>query len=292
MTSLGAARAAARALLLAFVFFSSLGVGAQPAVPPLTGHVIDLTGTLSVEQKATLEQTLVAFEASKGSQLAVLMIPSSAPEAIEQFALRVAEQWKLGRKKIDDGVILVVAKDDRALRIEVGYGLEGALNDATSKRIISETILPRFKSQDFYGGISAGVAQMIRVIDGEPSPAPSGKPAASSGDIGQYAPVLLILALAVGGVLRAALGRVAGALAAGGAVAVVAWFVVGALSVALVAGLVALFVTLLGGVMGGRGLGGYHGGGGRGGLGGGGFGGGGFRGGGGGFGGGGASGRW
>ena len=277
----------ARALLLACTLCWSLVAAAQVAVPPLTGHVIDQTGTLTAEQKASLEQTLAAFEASKGSQLAVLMIPSSAPEAIEQFALRVAEQWKLGRKKIDDGVILVVAKNDRALRIEVGYGLEGALNDATSKRIISETILPRFKQQDFYGGISAGVAQMIRVIEGEPLPAPSGKPAASSGGVGQYAPVLLILALAVGGVLRAALGRVAGSLAAGGTVAVVAWFVVGALSVALVAGLVALFVTLLGGGMGRRGLGGYYGGGGRGG-----FGGGGFRGGGGGFGGGGASGRW
>ena len=287
MIARSTARGTARALLLACTLCWSLVAAAQVAVPPLTGHVIDQTGTLTAEQKASLEQTLAAFEATKGSQLAVLMIPSSAPEAIEQFALRVAEQWKLGRKKVDDGVILVVAKSDRTLRIEVGYGLEGALNDATSKRIISEIILPRFKQQDFYGGISAGVGQIIRVIEGEPLPAPSGKPAASSGDVGQYAPVLLILALAVGGVLRAALGRVAGALAAGGAVAVVAWFVVGALSVALVAGLVALFVTLLGGGMGGRGLGGYYGGGGRGG-----FGGGGFRGGGGGFGGGGASGRW
>lgn len=287
MIARSTARGTARALLLACTLCWSLVAAAQVAVPPLTGHVIDQTGTLTAEQKASLEQTLAAFEATKGSQLAVLLIPSSAPEAIEQFALRVAEQWKLGRKKVDDGVILVVAKSDRTLRIEVGYGLEGALNDATSKRIISEIILPRFKQQDFYGGISAGVGQMIRVIEGEPLPAPSGKPAASSGDVGQYAPVLLILALAVGGVLRAALGRVAGALAAGGAVAVVAWFVVGALSVALVAGVIALFVTLLGGAMGGRGLGGYYGGGGRGG-----FGGGGFRGGGGGFGGGGASGRW
>ena len=277
----------ARALLLACTLCWSLLAAAQVTVPPLTGHVIDQTGTLTAEQKASLEQTLAAFEAAKGSQLAVLMVPSSAPEAIEPFALRVAEQWKLGRKKIDDGVILVVAKNDRALRIEVGYGLEGALNDATSKRIISETILPRFKNQDFYGGITAGVAQMIRVIDGEPLPAPSGKPAAAFGDMGQYAPVLLIVALAVGGVLRAALGRVGGSLAAGGAVALVAWFVVGALSVALVAGLVALVVTLLGGGMGRGGLGGFGGGGGRGG-----FGGGGFRGGGGGFGGGGASGRW
>ncbi len=258
-------------------------------VPALTGHVIDQTGTLTAEQKATLEQTLSAFEARKGSQLAVLMVASSAPEEIEQYALRVAEQWKLGRKKIDDGAILVVAKNDRAMRIEVGYGLEGALGDLTSKRIISEIILPRFKGQDFYGGITAGVEQIIRVVDGEPLPAPSARPSQGIADVQQVAPMLFILALAVGGVLRATLGKVPGSLVTGGVVAVIAWFVVGALSMALVAGVVALFVTLLGGGMLGRGLGGYYGGGGRGG---GGHGGGGFGGGGGGFGGGGASGRW
>ena len=287
-----------RALLSASLFALALGwsalSAAQVAVPPLTGHVIDQTGTLTAEQKATLEQTLTAFEARKGSQLAVLMVASTAPEEIEQFALRVAEQWKLGRKKVDDGAILVVAKNDRAMRIEVGYGLEGALNDLTSKRIISETILPRFKSQDFYGGITAGVEQVIRVVDGEPLPAPSARSSQGIGGIGgigdvqQYAPMLFILALGVGGVLRATLGKVPGSLVTGGVVAVIAWFVVGALSMALVAGVVALFVTLLGGGMLGRGMGGHYGGGGRGG----GMGGGGFGGGGGGFGGGGASGRW
>ena len=280
-------RGAVCGLVLAFTLCWSLFAGAQVPVPPLSGRVIDQTGTLTAEQKASLEQTLAAFEARKGSQLAVLMIASSAPEAIEQYALRVAEQWKLGRKKVDDGALLVVAKDDRTLRIEVGYGLEGALNDATSKRIISEVIVPRFKSQDYFGGISAGVGQIIRVIDGEPLPQPSKKPADSIGDVQQYAPILFILALAVGGVLRAAFGRIPGALVTGGAVAVVAWFIVGALSMALLAGVIALFVTLMGGAMGGRGLGGYYGGGGRGGSGHGGFGGGG-----GGFGGGGASGRW
>ena len=269
-----------RALLLACALGWFALAAAQVPVPPLTGHVIDQTGTLSAEQKATLEQTLTAFEARKGSQLAVLMIASSAPEAIEPYALRVAEQWKLGRKKIDDGAILVIAKDDRAMRIEVGYGLEGALNDLTSKRIISETILPRFKSQDFYGGITAGVGQIIRDIDGEPLPAPSGRSTQSIGDVQQYVPVLFILALGVGGVLRATLGKLTGSLVTGGVVAVIAWFVVGALSMAVIAGLVALFVTFLGGGMVGRGMGGYYGGGGRGGHGGGGFGGGG------------ASGRW
>lgn len=283
MTARSSGRGTAKALLLAFALCLACLARAQIPVPPLTGHVTDQTGTLSADQKASLEQTLTAFEARKGSQLAVLMIPSTAPQEIEQYALRVAEQWKLGRKKVDDGAILVVAKDDRALRIEVGYGLEGVLNDATSKRIISETILPRFKQQDFYGGITAGVGQIVRVIEGEPLPEPGRQPVGNIGDIRQYAPILFILALAVGGVLRATLGRVSGALVTGGAVAVVAWFIAGALSIALVAGVIGLFITMLGGGMRGHGLGGYYGGGGRGGFGGGGFSGGG---------GGGASGRW
>ena len=293
MNTRSSADGAIKALLLAFAFGCSALAAAQVPVPPLTGHIIDQTGTLTAEQKATLEQSLAGFEARKGSQLAVLMVASTAPEEVEQFALRVAEKWKLGRKKVDDGAIVVVAKSDRAVRIEVGYGLEGALNDLTSKRIISETILPRFKSQDFYGGIAAGVEQVIRVVDGEALPAPSARSSqgiGGFGDVQQYAPMLFILALAVGGVLRATLGKVPGSLVTGGVVAVIAWFVVGAISMALVAGVVALFVTLMGGGMLGRGLGGYYGGGGRGGgMGGGG---GGFSGGGGGFGGGGASGRW
>ena len=294
MTANRAAGLLGRALFLACALFGSALAAAQIPVPPLTGRITDQTGTLSTEQKAALEQTLAAFEARKGSQLAVLMVATTAPEDIEQYALRVAEQWKLGRKKVDDGAILVVAKNDRALRIEVGYGLEGALTDLSSKRIISETILPLFRKQDFHGGIAAGVDQIIRVIDGEALPAPSGRAAASGADVQrtvqQYLPLLFIVALAVGGVLRATLGKVAGSMVTGGVVAVIAWFVVGALSIAAVAGVVALLLTLMGGGMLGRGLGGHYGGGGRGG----GFGGGGggFGGGGGGFGGGGASGRW
>jgi len=253
----------------------------------LTGRVTDQTATLTAEQKAALEQTLTAFEARKGSQLAVLIVPTTAPETIEQYALRVAEQWKLGRKKVDDGAILVIAKTDRALRIEVGYGLEGALNDATSKRIISENITPPLKQGDFYGGITAGVDKIIRVIDGEPLPAPDRTADRGIADIQQYVPVIFILALVVGGVLRSVLGRFPGALVTGGAVAFVAWLVAGAVSIALLAGVMALFFTLLSGGMGGHGIGGHRGGFGRGG-----FGGGGFGGGGGGFGGGGASGRW
>lgn len=287
MTTLGPVDVAGRAMLAACLLGWSALVAAQVPVPPLSGHVMDQTGTLSPAQKAALEQTLAAFEDRKGSQLAVLMVATITPETIEQYALRVAEQWKLGRKKIDDGAILVVAKNDRAMRIEVGYGLEGPLNDATSKRIISETILPRFKQQDFYGGITAGVDQIIQVVDGEPLPQPDARPAGGAGNFQQYVPVIFILALVVGGVLRSALGRVPGALVTGGAIALLAWLVVGAVSMALLAGGIALVVTLMGGGMGGHGMGGYYGGAGRGGLGGGGF-----RGGGGGFGGGGASGRW
>lgn len=259
---------------------------AQVAVPPLSGHVTDQTGTLTPAQQSALEQTLSAFEARKGSQLAVLIVPTTAPEAIEQFALRVAEQWKLGRKKMDDGAILVVAKNDRSMRIEVGYGLEGALTDITSKRIISETITPMFKQEDYFGGVEAGVSQIIRVVDGEPLPEPVNRPTAGIQDIRQFAPFLFIVALAVGGVLRSVFGKVAGSVLTGVGVSLLAWFVIGTLFLSVLAGFAAVLVTLLGGTRMLYGMGGM-GGGGRGG-----FGGGGFRGGGGGFGGGGASGRW
>ncbi len=286
-------------LLCAFLlcFACSLEARAQLAIPPVA-RVVDQTGTLKPEQKAALAQMLEAFEKRKGSQVAILMVASTGGEPIEQFALRAAEQWKLGRKGVDDGALLAVAKDDRALRIEVGYGLEGALNDATAKRIVSEVIAPRFREGDFFGGLSAGVDRMIRVIDGEPLPAPPrgaspGAPAA--GGVMQMLPVLLVAALVIGGMLRAVLGRVLGSLATGGAVGVIAWLVAGALAIGVVAGVLALVFTLLGGG-GRRGYGGLplvlgHRGGFGGGMGRGGFGGG-FGGGGGGFGGGGASGRW
>jgi uncharacterized protein len=279
-----------RALLFLLL---ALPAWAQVAVPPPKSPVTDLTGTLTREQVASLEQMLHSFEARKGSQIAVLMVPSTAPEPVEQYALRVAEQWKIGRSKIDDGAILVVAKNDRALRIEVGYGLEGALNDATASRIIREVIVPRFRENDFYGGINAGVDRMIRVIDGEPLPAPARSAPQVEGGMWQALPVLLILAVVVGAALRAMLGRVLGALTTGGAVGAIAWIIAGALGVALIAALLAFFFTLAGGGSGRRYYGGFPGGFGGGiGRGGGFGGGGGFRGGGGGFGGGGASGRW
>ena len=132
----------------------------------------------------SLDATLQAFEARKGSQIAVLIVPTTSPESIEQFSIRVADAWKIGRKTIDDGAILVVAKDDRSLRIEVGYGLEGVLTDATAKRIIDEVIVPKFRTGDFAGGISDGVDRMLKVIDGEPLPAPKPEHTDVVGDIG------------------------------------------------------------------------------------------------------------
>lgn len=262
---------------------------AEMAVPPLGARVTDLTATLDAQQTQALEAHLSAFETKKGAQLAVLIVPTTQPETIEQFALRVAEAWKLGRKGVDDGALLLVAKDDRALRIEVGYGLEGALNDATAKRIIAEIITPFFKRGEFYAGIDAGTAAMMRVIDGEPLTPPQRAAASGSYDIESLLFIAFGLVVVVGGMLRALLGRFPAAMLMGGGLGLLAWLTVAPLLVALLVGLMAFVFVLLGGA--GRGFGGH--GGGFGGTRGGGFGGGGgFSGGGGGFGGGGASGRW
>jgi len=278
------------AFLLLFGFCST--AASEIPVPPVA-RVVDQTATLTADNRAALERMLEQFEARKGSQIAVVMVKTTAGEPIEQFALRVGEQWKLGRKRVDDGAILVVAKDDRALRIEVGYGLEGALNDATAKRIVSDVIAPRFREGDFFGGISAGLDRVIRVIDGEPLPQPAREAPAVSGGLFQSLPVLLIAALVIGGALRAVLGRALGAAATGGVVGFLAWMLVGALVAGVVAGLLAFVFTLVGGFGAARRYGGFPGGF-PGGFGGGGSGGGtrGWGGGGGSFGGGGASGRW
>ena len=264
------------------------------AVPPLAGRVTDTTGTLSREQAASLDAQLAAFEAAKGSQIAILIVPTTKPEPIEAFGMRVAESWKLGRKGIDDGIIVIVAKNDRRLRIEVGYGLEGVVNDATAKRIISETITPRLREGDFFGGLQAGVRQIVKVVEGEALPAPDrGGKVEVVGDAGAilFGAVMGVAFLAP--ILRVVFGRLPTAGLAGGAVAALGWF----LGVALVTTLLLegfAFVAAL--VAGGRpGRGGWPGGGLGGGLGGGGWSGGssgGYSGGGGGFGGGGSSGSW
>ena len=271
----------------------------QP-VPRLQARVTDLTGTLTAEQQVALEEKLAAFEARKGAQIAVLLVPTTAPEEIEQYSIRVVEEWQLGRKGVDDGALLLVAKDDRRVRIEVGYGLEGVLTDATSNRIIEDTIVPLFRRGHFYDGISAGVDQMIRVIDGEPLPEPDrrwrgGEPSAVPGILVFLFLVVPVMAV----VLRAMFGRVLGATFTGGGTGLLVWLLSSLVGISVLAGVIAFLYAIVAGMT--RhthwsslprhgGWGGGWGGFGGGGLGGG-FGGG-FRGGGGGFGGGGASGSW
>ncbi|PKO84043.1 MAG: hypothetical protein CVU17_05545 [Betaproteobacteria bacterium HGW-Betaproteobacteria-11] len=250
-------------------------------IPPLSGRVNDLTGTLDAATQARLESRLAAFEQKKGAQVAVLVLPSVQPESIEQFGIRLAEAWKIGRKGVDDGAILIVAKDDRQLRIEVGYGLEGALNDATAKRIISEIITPRFRDGDFATGIEAGVDAMLGVIGGESLPPPAAEAAARGGGDGAGMLPLLFVAAAFARFLHVLLG-LAGSLLMAVAGGVLAFWLLGSWLAALVVAFILLVISLSSG----RGFGGGYGGGGFGG------GGGGFSGGGGGFGGGGASGRW
>lgn len=267
--------------MAAAVFLLAAGLAiADVPVPALQARVTDLTGTLSPAQQSRLEQVLMEFEARKGSQIAVLIIPTTQPEAIEQYAMRVAETWKLGRKGVDDGVLLLVAKEDRALRIEVGYGLEGVIPDAVAKRVISEIIIPYFKQNDYFGGIEAGVSRLIRLIDGEPLPPPVEKDVSWSG-FEDFLPLGFLLVLVGAGLFRMIFGRLLGASIVGGLVGILFWLIVGSLLGALIAGLFAFLFSL-----GGMRSGGFW-------PGGGGFGrGGGFGGGGGGFGGGGASGRW
>ena len=151
--------------------FANDGDSLQP-IPALTGRVIDTAGMIAGSDKRQIEQTLSALEAKKGAQVVVLTVETTKPEEIEQYSLRVAEKWKLGRKGIDDGVILLVAKQDRRMRIEVGYGLEGAISDLIAKRIISDIITPSFKQRQFSVGISEGVDAIVKVINGEQLPAP------------------------------------------------------------------------------------------------------------------------
>lgn len=280
-------------------------VAAEVPVPSLRSPVTDLTNTLTPAQAAQLEQQLRAFEAQKGSQVAVLIVPTTQPESIEQYSIRVAENWKLGRHGVNDGVLLLVAKDDHAVRIEVGYGLEGALPDVFASRIARQVIVPRFRDGDFYGGISQGIERIIGIIEGEPLPeAAHGESSAARG-IGAALPLLLMFVFVASTILRRLFGSFGGATLTAGVASLLVWLLTSALAVSIGAGVLAFLFTLLTGGGGGggwtssrglgRGMGGYWGGGGLGGpFGGrGGFGGGGgWSGGGGSFGGGGASGRW
>jgi uncharacterized protein len=259
---------------------ATTGDGLVP-IPPLTGRIVDLTGTLDATQRAALEARLAAFEQKKGAQIAVLLAPTIQPESIEQFGIRLAEAWKIGRRGIDDGVILIVAKEDRQLRIEVGYGLEGALNDATAKRIVSEIITPHFREGNYAAGIEAGLNAIMSVIDGEPLPPPAAMPMAGTGSDGAGMLPLLMVAALFARFFHLLFG-LAGSLLVAAAGGFLAFWLMGSWLAGLVVGVILLVISLSrgGGYMGG-GPGGF-----------GGHGGGGFGGGGGGFGGGGASGRW
>ncbi|MGH8743658.1 MAG: TPM domain-containing protein [Burkholderiales bacterium] len=282
----------AAAALLSLLFIGAGLARAEVAIPPLQARITDLTRTLSGGDIRQLDEKLASFEAKKGSQIAVLLVPTTQPETIEQYGIRVAESWKLGRKGIDDGALLLVAKQDHTLRIEVGYGLEGALNDATAKRIISEIIVPYFKRDDFYGGINAGISRMITVIEGEPLPPPP-RVASSQGTFSNIgAPLLFLCFVAMmmaDGVLRPLFGRFFAAVVNGPIIGFIVWLFFASVAAAVIAAIIGFAISLLGGV-GRRGYGGWSGGysGGSGG----GFSGGGFSGGGGSFGGGGASGSW
>jgi len=284
-------------LVAAGALLAGFALAAEVAVPPLKARVTDLTGTLSASQIQNLESRLRDFERGKGSQIAVLMLPSTEPETIEEYSIRVAEAWKVGRARVDDGVILVVAKNDRKLRVEVGRGLEGAIPDAVAKRVVSDVITPHFRSGDFYGGIAAGTDSLMKVIEGESLPAP--QPGATFNGVHRAIDFQTILWLVAALVLAHAIfrrlfGRVIGAAISGGILGAIVWVAAGVLVFAVVGALVGFVIALVHGLgsrhgrwsSGGWPGGGWSGGGGLGG------GGGGFSGGGGGFSGGGASGNW
>lgn len=242
-----------RSLLIAALLLVPMLVLADVAVPPLKARVTDLTGTLDAAQKSALEQKLAAFEAKKGAQVAVLMLPTTQPETIEQYAVRVEETWKLGRKGVDDGVLLVIAKEDRKLRIEVGYGLEGVLPDAVAKRIIADDIAPRFKQGDFYGGVTAGVERITRVIDGEALPPPKAAPAQQRGgdNWNNLFVIGFVVVFVVGGILRAIFGRFIGAGIISVVVGIIAWSIAGVVLIALIAAIIAFIFAVANGGSGG-----------------------------------------
>jgi uncharacterized protein len=288
------------AVLLAWC--GMVAVMAQQAVPALSARVIDQTGSLSDAERAALEARLAEFEAQAGPQIVLLLVASTQPEDIAAYAQRVADSWKIGRREVGDGVLLVVAKNDRRLRIEVAKALEGAIPDLAARQIIQNAISPAFKAGNYAAGLNAGLDQLMARIKGEhlPTPAQQEGNASSSGDwqwqeLGMF---FFVAVPVIGAVLTGMFGRKLGSLLTSGAVGVLGWWFSASLLLALLAGMAALIlVGLLGiGAAGRRGSsgpviwGGGHGGGfGGGGLGGGG----GFSSGGGGdFGGGGASGDW
>ena len=201
-----------RVAALALLSLSALLASAQELapIPPLDSPVVDTTGTLDAATRQRLQTQALALQERKGSQLQVLVVPTTQPEDIAQYAVRVYDQWRLGRDKVDDGVLLVVAKDDRRVRIEVGYGLEGAIPDATSIRVIQEYMVPRFRAGDYAGGISDATAALVKLVDGEPLPPPMATPrkqSSNGGDGGNGWLFAVFAAFIVAQVVRGILGR-------------------------------------------------------------------------------------
>ncbi|MCU0845096.1 MAG: TPM domain-containing protein [Spirochaetes bacterium] len=262
-------------------------------VPPLAGRINDLAGVLSTETESRIESSLAGLEQSDSTQVAVLTIKSIEGVPIEEFGIKVAEKWKVGRKGLDNGAILIVALEERTVRIEVGRGLEGKLTDLMAGRIIRNEIVPRFREGDFDGGILAGVNAIVATVKGEyvaPEEAKPERRSRGESPVFMLLVAFFVITSALGGVSKI-LGGVSGAIG----LPLGALLLVGGIS--LVAGGILAVVGFLFGLMVSsmpRGTGGGFSGGGFGGFGGGSgsFGGGGFSGGGGGFGGGGASGRW
>ncbi|KAF1705823.1 TPM domain-containing protein, partial [Pseudoxanthomonas sacheonensis] len=239
-----------RALALAFLLLACLPAWAQQAaaIPALTSPVVDATGTLSAEQKQQLEQQALALQQRKGSQLQVLVIPSTQPETIEQYTQRVFDQWKLGREAVDDAVILVVAKDDRRVRIQTGYGLEGAIPDAIANRIIQEYLAPKFRAGDYGGGIADATAQLVKLIDGEPLPAPVSDNRAKGNDGGGDWLFALFAAFIAATLVRGVFGKAPKGLRSlftGGAAGGVAWLLSSIIPLAGLAGFFGLIYGLM-----------------------------------------------
>ena len=243
-----------RALLAAALLFPPAYTAAEIAVPPLKARVTDLTATLTSDQRAALEQKLAALEARKGSQVAVLLVPTTLPETVEQYAIRVFDQWKLGRKGMDDGVLLLVAKNDRKLRIEVGYGLEGAIPDAIARRVMDEDIVPLFKRGNFYGGISAGTDRVSKLIEGESMPPPRRTAAPGSGWSTETLFIGFIILAMASQLLHSLLGRFLGAGVAGIAAGIVGYVLAG-LTAAVIIGFIAFVISLFIGATGRHGSG-------------------------------------
>jgi uncharacterized protein len=291
-------------VLLGMAAVPALAQDVQP-VPPLSGRVVDQAKLLSDAQRTALEGKLAAFESEAGPQIVLLLVATTQPEDIASYAQRVADAWKIGRRNVGDGLLLVVARDDRRVRVEVAKALEGAVPDLAARQIIDRSITPAFKQGDYAGGLNAGLDGLMARVRGEHLPAPTSRPGDSGGGTGggwDWQALTLFFFVGVpiiGGVLTSVFGRKLGSLATAGGAGALAWIFTTSLLLAGMAGLAALVLV---GVMGvgasGRGSSGrggptIWGGGGGGGFGGGGGGGGGFSSGGGGdFGGGGASGSW